>query len=157
MRRGVLLACLCGMAMAVSSAAEPKPGDDLSALQGNWKLLQCECEGKAQMRADDMKALTATYDKTDFYLYYTDLDKDGKTRVMKIAHASVGLDPTTNPRGITFELAEGVKKGARQHGIYEIAGNQLKLCYGQVTKARPTEFKSAPGSGLILETWVRTK
>jgi uncharacterized protein (TIGR03067 family) len=155
MLRSVLLLGCFGLGLSLSIAADTRPVDDLTALQGNWKPLQCEFQGKSQMTAEEMKQMTGVYEKADYYLYFVDTDKNGKPDVMQIAHANITLDPTTSPKGILFELAEGRMKGAKQHGIYEIAGNQLKLCYGPIDKPKPTEFKSTPGSGYFLETWAR--
>jgi uncharacterized protein (TIGR03067 family) len=147
---------LFALALSAAIAADPKPVDDLTALQGNWKPLQCEFQGKSQITADEMKQMTGVYDKTEYFLYFVDRTKAGKPDVMLIAHANVTLDPTASPKGITFELLEGSNKGARQHGIYEIAGNQLKLCYGPIEKPKPTKFESiSGGNGYILETWAR--
>jgi uncharacterized protein (TIGR03067 family) len=155
MLRGVLTLGVFTSALGLCIAADPKPADDLAALQGNWKPLQCEFQGKSQMSADGMKQVTSVYDKSEYFLYFVDRTNPGKPDVMLIAHANFALDPTSSPKGITFEIAEGSNKGAKQHGIYEIAGNQLKLCYGPTDKPRPTEFKSTAGNGYMLETWAR--
>jgi uncharacterized protein (TIGR03067 family) len=138
-----------------AGAAEPKPADDLASLQGNWKPLQCEYEGSPQMPADVMKQVTAVYDKNEYHLYFVDKTKDGQPKVLRLALANVALDSTTGPKSITFEFADGPLKGQKRHGIYEVAGNQLKLCYGPVDRPKPTEFKALPKSGYFLETWAR--
>ena len=61
------------------------------------------------------------------------------------------------PKSIAFEFADGPLKGQKRHGIYELAGNQLKLCYGPADKPKPTEFKAPANSGYFLETWARQK
>lgn len=155
MLRGVLMAGLFGLGLSLSMAADPKPVDDLTSLQGNWKPLQCEFQGKPQITAEGMKLMTGVYDKSEYFLYFVDRNNAGKPDVMLIAHANVKLDPSASPKGITFELLEGSNKGAKQHGIYEIAGNQLKLCYGPIDKPKPTKFESTIGDGFLLETWAR--
>ena len=149
---GMGVAAFCALS---ARAADPKPADDLASLQGNWKPLQCEYEGSPQMPADVMKQVTAVFDKNEYFLYFVDKGRDGQPKVLRLAHASVGLDTTTGPRSITFEFADGPLKGQKRHGIYEIAGNQLKLCYGPADKPRPTDFKAPPKSGYFLETWAR--
>jgi uncharacterized protein (TIGR03067 family) len=139
----------------VAVAADPKTASDLDQIQGNWKMLQCEYEGSPQMPADLMKQVTGVYDKSEYFLYFADKDPQGKPKVLLLAVANVTLNPDVNPKVISFEFAEGPKKGVKSHGIYEIVGNQLKLCYCQGDKPRPTEFKSNPGSGHFLETWAR--
>jgi uncharacterized protein (TIGR03067 family) len=160
MFRGVLLfgvlgvTGITGIATSMAVGADPKPTDDLGALQGNWKPLQCEYQGSPQMPIEVMKQVTGVYDKSEYFLYFVD-KKDGKPDVLLLAQANITLDPTSNPKGISFEFADGPLKGVKRHGIYEIAGNQLKLCYGPSDRPKPTEFKSMPGNGYFLETWAR--
>jgi uncharacterized protein (TIGR03067 family) len=162
LRVGALMGVL-GMAtlvMADPPAATPPaatPAADLDKLQGYWKPLQCDFEGKAQMPAEVMKQVTVVFDKSEYHLYFKDkeVDKDGKPIVLRLALANVALDEKASPRSITFEFADGPLKGQKRHGIYEVAGNQLKLCYGPVDKPKPTEFKAPPKSGFFLETWAR--
>jgi uncharacterized protein (TIGR03067 family) len=142
-------------AWATVSRAEDKPADDLAALQGNWKPLQCDFQGVPQMPAEVMKQVTAVFDKAEYHLYFVDKSKEGQPKALKLAVANVTLDQNSVPRSITFEFAEGPMKGQKRHGIYEVAGNQLKMCYGPIDKPRPTEFKSLPNSGYFLETWAR--
>ena len=139
------------LALADPPAATP----DLDKLQGYWKPLQCELEGKGQMPADLMKQITVVFDKSEYHLYFKDskLDKDNKPVILRLALANVSLDPAT--KSITFEFADGQLKGKKSHGIYELAGNQLKLCYGPIDKPKPTKFESPAGSGYFLETWAR--
>jgi uncharacterized protein (TIGR03067 family) len=162
MLRVALGLTLAGVAVVVVSAgvargANPQPADDLTALQGYWKPLQCEFQGVAQMTADEMTQITAVYDKSEYHLYFKEKegDKGGKPRVYRVALANVELDPTTSPKSITFVVADGPFKGQRRHGIYELAGNQLRLCYGPSERPKPTEFKSPASSGYFLETWAR--
>ncbi|GIW83816.1 MAG: hypothetical protein KatS3mg106_329 [Gemmataceae bacterium] len=137
------------------AAGEPSPGGDLAALQGQWKPLHCEYEGRAQMTPEVMKQITAVYDQNDYYLYFLDKGQDGKPRPIVLATVQITLDPTTQPKGIIFEFKDGPLKGQKRHGIYELAGNQLKLCYGPADRPRPKEFQAPAGSGYFLETWAR--
>ncbi len=137
--------------------ADPKPTDDLAAIQGYWKPLHCEYQGVPQMPSEVMSQVTVVFDKHEYHLYFKDKepDRDGKPRIYRLARANVTLDPTTSPKTITFEFADGPFKGQKRHGIYELAGNQLKLCYGPSDRPKPTEFKAGPDSGYFLETWAR--
>ena len=145
-------------AMATMVMADPPaaaPASDLDKLQGYWKPLQCDYEGKAQMPTDLMKQVTVVFDKSEYHLYFKDskTDKDNKPIVFRLAQATVALDPST--KTITLEFADGPLKGKKSHGIYELAGNQLKVCYGSVDKPKPTKFESPAGSGYFNETWMR--
>jgi uncharacterized protein (TIGR03067 family) len=48
-------------------------------------------------------------------------------------------------------------KGQISLGIYEIAGDDYKVCFAPPGKDRPKEFSSKPGSGYILQVWKRAK
>ncbi len=159
LRVGALMGVL-GVATLVM--ADPAPttnpaAGDLDKIQGYWKPLQCDLEGKGQMPTELMKQVTVVYDKNEYHLYFKDskLDKDNKPIILRLALANITLDPSTSPKSIIFEFADGPLKGKKSHGIYELAGNQLKLCYGPAEKPKPTKFESPAGSGYFLETWAR--
>lgn len=157
LRVGALMGILTVTTLAMADPPAATPAGDLGKLQGYWKPLQCELEGKGQMPPDLMKQVTVVFDQSQYFLYFKDskLDKDGKPVILRLAKANVALDEGTGPRSITFEFADGPLKGKKSHGIYELAGNQLKMCYGSVDKPKPTKFESPAGSGYFLETWAR--
>jgi uncharacterized protein (TIGR03067 family) len=127
---------------------------DLKALQGFWKPLSIVYEGKPEVAAEGMKKITGVFDQAEYHMYYVDRSKE-EPRVYKVAQMNVTLNATTTPKTFEFECASGPLKGQKRHGIYEVAGNELKLCYGPSDKPRPTQFASAPGSGHFLEVWAR--
>lgn len=132
---------------------EPPPAD-LTSLQGNWKPLSILFEGKAQMTADEMKKVTSVFDQAEYHLYYADKAKEPPT-VLKLAVMTVTLDPSTSPKSIAFEFAAGALKGQKRHGIYELTGNELKLCYGPAERPKPGQFAAPAGSGYFQEVWAR--
>ena len=156
MRRfAVAVAVAVGVLSGVAGAGgmNPPPGD-LGAVQGNWKPLQVEFEGKAQMSAEEMKKITTVFDLSEYHLYFADKDVT-PPKVLKLAVMNVTLDESTKPKSITFEYASGPLKGQKRHGIYELAGNQLKLCYGSADKPKPAAFAAPEKSGHFLEVWAR--
>ncbi len=157
-RLGVAVVCgvvgLAGVAFGVNPPTDVPPGD-LGLLQGYWKPLSVEFEGKPQMTADEMKKITAVYDQSEYHLYFKDSVKDPAAGPLKLALMNVNLDSGTSPKSFTFEFTAGPLKGQKRHGIYEIAGNQLKLCYGPVERPRPTQFSAPAKSGLFLEVWAK--
>jgi uncharacterized protein (TIGR03067 family) len=157
LRVGALLGVMGMATLVLADPPAPTPTSDLDRLQGYWKPLQCEYEGKAQMPTDIMKQVTVVFDKNEYHLYFKDKEPDAKGNpiILRLALAHVALDSATNT--ITFEFADGPLKGKKSHGIYELAGNQLKMCYGPVDKPKPTKFESPAGSGFFLETWARQK
>lgn len=156
MRRVCLAAVAAAAGILGTVTAQPPsaPTADLAVMQGNWKPLAIQHEGKSQAPVDEMAKLTAVFDGSEYHLYYADKSKNPPT-VFKLAVMTVALDPTTSPKGITFEFASGNLKGQKRHGIYEVAGNELKLCYGPADRPRPTQFAANAGSGHFFEVWAK--
>jgi uncharacterized protein (TIGR03067 family) len=149
LRFGAVAAALLGLSGV--AAADPPPGD-LGLLQGYWKPLRVEFEGKPQMTADQMQNVTVVIENAEYHLYF--VDRTGpEPRPLRLALVNVSLDPTTTPKTIVMEFAAGPLKGQKRHGIYEVTGNQLKLCYGPQEKPKPTAFVAPPNSGYFLEVW----
>jgi uncharacterized protein (TIGR03067 family) len=139
-----------GPAAGQNPPATAPPGD-LGLLQGYWKPLAVQYEGKPQMTADELKKVTVVFDQSEYHLYYKEPGKDP----IKLALMNVSLNPTTTPKSITFEFAAGALKGQKRHGIYEVAGSELKLCYGPAEKPKPTTFAAPERSGYFMEVWAR--
>src|SRR3712207_6613587 len=99
-----------GSAAGVNPPATTPPGD-LGVLQGYWKPLAVEFEGKPQMSDDEMKKVTVVFGQAEYHLYY----KDGAKDPLKLALMNVTLDSTTTPKSITFEFAAGPLKGQKRH------------------------------------------
>ena len=157
MLRFGLTAVVCGL--VGGAAAQPPAGVvpasaaavDPAAVQGYWKPLSIQFEGKPQMAADELKKVTAVIEGGEYHLYYKEPNKDP----LKLARTAVTLDPTASPKRITFEYQAGPLKGQKRHGIYEVAGNELRLCYGPADKTPPTTFAAPAGSGYFNEVWAR--
>lgn len=130
------------------------PTGDLATLQGNWKPLSIECAGQPQMSVEQLKQVTTVFDHAEYHLYYVNRSVS-PPKPLKLAVANLKLDETTSPKSISFEFSEGRLKGQKLHGIYEIAGNELKMCYGPADKSKPTTFAAPAASGLFLEVWAR--
>jgi uncharacterized protein (TIGR03067 family) len=65
------------------------------------------------------------------------------------------LDPTKSPKHVDLEhYATGVPAWP---GIYELNGDDLKVCLNLEGKARPTEFKTKAGDKCLLLVLKRKK
>jgi len=52
---------------------------------------------------------------------------------------------------------EGPNAGRTIQAIYELAGEQLTVCYQLGSGERPSEFKSAKGSQVLLVRYLRVQ
>jgi uncharacterized protein (TIGR03067 family) len=66
------------------------------------------------------------------------------------------VNPDTRPKEVDSIAEGGPRAGQLTPGIYEILdANHKRACWGPRGGTRPTEFKSPPGSGRILQYWKK--
>lgn len=121
---------------------------DAVAIQGTWKMIRGELDGKP-LTPDEIADGKVVIGPDIF----TISSKGKRAETWRYV-----LDPTKKPRAIDF--FEAKSKDAAP-GIYALEGDQLKVCWrlGEDTKSieRPTEFKSAAGSAVVLIVLQRQK
>ncbi len=69
--------------------------------------------------------------------------------------ASFTLDGSSSPKRIDYRNLAGVSKGKTQAGIYELPGDDLRICMAAPGSPRPTAFESKRGDGRSFTTWLR--
>ena len=67
------------------------------------------------------------------------------------------IDPAKTPKVIDMVPDDGPEKGKTVPGVYEIKGDELRICTAEPDKDRPTEVSSKKGSGWMLITCKRVK
>src|SRR5205823_140275 len=110
-------------------------GDDAkAALQGVWEAKSGEKDGKA-MPAEALKFIRFTF-KDDKLSIRGNFEDDSE------ATMTFSADGKKSPRQIDVNLP---KDSGKLLGIYEINGDELKICLREVNKGgagRPTEFSA---------------
>lgn len=62
------------------------------------------------------------------------------------------------PKAVDFVITKGPDKGKTQHAIYQLDGDDLKVCLTQAGSAKcPTTFDAKAGSGQMLSVLKRKK
>ena len=108
---------------------------DLKKIQGTWKFISQEMEGKARAPEDVAKLkITFTDDKWS-------VREDGKV----VQAGTHKLDPTKKPAQVDAMVTEGEGKGEKMLGIYELKGDTMKVCFDPMGKERPTGFSAKAG------------
>jgi uncharacterized protein (TIGR03067 family) len=103
--------------------------------------------GEAVVRKEGSK--TSVEIKGDKYTLKEEMGKEKSS-----TEGTFKLNPSGKPK--TFDLYEAGKKTPVE-GIYELDGDNLKLCFqlfGQ-SYPRPKEFSAKKGSGQALMVWKR--
>jgi len=133
-------------ATKVESQAAPKGKDsetkadegrnDAKSLQGEWQAVDGEKGGK-----------TIAEDPQDLRIIF----KGDEITLLGEGKMKYRLDTGKSPRELHIEVLDGELKGQTLRMIYSLEKDELKLCMPlAATKARPTEFKTKPGSNLLL-------
>ena len=71
--------------------------------------------------------------------------------------ATVVLGGSGVVRTIDYHMTGGPTAGAVQLGIFLIAGDTVRFCFGAPNAARPSDFTTTTGDGRTLSTWVRAR
>ena len=142
------IACLAAIGFAgaavpllLLAADAQKEKADRELLQGTWQITAFEEEGQK-------------VDENDQKLKERPVFEDDKIRTSDRV-LEFKLDPKQNPKHIDFTL-DGEDQG-KQKGIYELKGDDLKICIGPPDGDRPTKLETAAGSKSMLFTLKRVK
>ena len=75
----------------------------------------------------------------------------------KMSKATIKVDASKTPKTIDITAVEGDAAGMTMLGIYEVKGDELRMCRDDPGKDRPKELVSKEGSGATLAAFKRVK
>jgi uncharacterized protein (TIGR03067 family) len=130
--------------VAFKRPKRPAEEIELEKLQGTWILVSRAEGGQVVPAKDDSITFTFTGNKWTW--------KNGDT----LAQAGILklVDLNNTPKSYDNECTDGVNKGAKAKGIYQVEGDTFKYCEGA---NRPTDFTTKAGDGTYCCTWKRAK
>lgn len=139
------LAVALTLATAAGGRAAPVPENTPEAvmkkLEGKWKVVSAEEQGKP---FDKLNGATFTFKGKSFRVESEGAPED----------QSYTVDPARKPAAFDFMP----DKEKTIHGIYLLEGDRLKLCIRtKPGEEAPKEFKTAPGSDVLLVVLQRSK
>jgi RNA polymerase sigma factor (sigma-70 family) len=119
---------------------------ELKALQGKWRVVKIEVDGK-ELLPEDIAKIQFTIKDNEIEQTTAGVDQPEK---MKIA-----LKPGASPKEIDLTPLTGPEdfKGKTAPGIYKLTDDTLTMCgakFDQRDKGRPKEFKADDGVSLIV-------
>jgi uncharacterized protein (TIGR03067 family) len=119
---------------------------DMARLEGEWSMVSGQINGKAMPDA--------------FLKGSRRVAKDAVTTVtiggMPFMKAKFTIDPSKKPKTIDYLMLEGLTKGKKQFGIYELDGDTVRFCFASPGKERPDDFTAKEGSGRTLSVWKKS-
>ena len=124
-----------------------KARNEMEKLIGTWACVSGSVDGNPLPEATARELKLKLTEKT----YTTTRGED------TLFESTYTIDPGTTPRSIDIVGTEGELAGKTAQGIYEVDGDDLKLCYTMPGHDRPKAFESKPGSGAFFVVWKRVK
>ena len=119
---------------------------DPSVLAGTWIMVRAELEGEAAPELVTQKTVLQL-DATTYSVVF-----DGQIT----DRGTYELGAMADGRTITLKGDSGPNAGRVVHGIYQLVGDRLRVCYGLEGTA-PTAYVTAPGSRRYLATYRRAR
>jgi uncharacterized protein (TIGR03067 family) len=142
------LVLAAGLLLAAGEPQDDVVKKETAKLQGTWKFVSMEVEGKKKPD-EEMKKFTLTVRGDQWTVEFKNESEIGTA--MSQAPSKFKVDPTQKPRAIDFLLPNGKVLW----GIYTLDKDGLTVCYGQAKGGRPTAFATGPDSRLILYVLLR--
>jgi uncharacterized protein (TIGR03067 family) len=119
---------------------------ELKKLTGTWQLVNGELAGN-KFPEEAAKSTKLVIADSTYVVTVGEGKDEGTVRVM----------PAESPKAMDISGTNGPNKGRTFLAIYELDGDNLKVCYDLAGKKRPTEFKTQAGGKLFLAIYKRQK
>jgi uncharacterized protein (TIGR03067 family) len=133
-----------------SVAQSPAAQRDYELLSGTWQLTRGVDNGKA-VPANVTRNTVLVTDRNTFRF-------PKASRVGTAPAGHFAINPNTRPKQVDSIAEGGPNSGQVTHGIYEIIdATHQRACWGPPGGPRPTEFKSSPRSGRMLQYWMKIR
>jgi RNA polymerase sigma factor (sigma-70 family) len=136
---------------AVAPTGRNEPREDKDRLQGTWTVIAHDTLGRPASKEFLARKHQWVFRGDKLTLK----DKDGVGQ-----EGTFRIDPRKKPRVLDATFPGGLAPGARAvvpekeilRGIYDLDGDNLKICYSYSPRDRPTEFVSRadPPAGLVV-------
>jgi uncharacterized protein (TIGR03067 family) len=133
--------------LMLGTDGENPTAEEASRLEGVWRFDSVEVDG---VKRPDLP----------FAANKVIILKDGRFVIMQgkqITHGIMNLDISKTPKQYDSTITSGPAKGQSFPVIYDLQGDTFKLCGPYAGGARPTEFATSAGSGLVMQVLKREK
>jgi uncharacterized protein (TIGR03067 family) len=122
----------------------------MDQVQGSWTTTSLVFNGRDVSNED--------YARLRFVFKGEEAVIEGSDQVKK-EYARIGFkfDPSATPHLVDMTVKAGSQKDVVIEGIFEIKGDELKICARVIGNERPTDFTSADNSNVALIVLKREK
>lgn len=146
--RTLICVTLASLFVIGIAAAGDDAKADLKRLQGTWQVVSAISKGE-KVPAEDIFELELVIEGDKI-----NVREKGKVQ----ERMTFKIDPAKKPPAIDFTHTDGPKKDKVDHAIYQLDGDNLKICVNEESGgARPRAFASNAGSTYSLVVLKRAK
>ena len=131
-------ACLFVTALLLGAGGADAEKKELARFAGNWDLSSLTYDGE-----DHKLKFTIAFKGTEGKVEGND---DIKRQYAKIKFK---LDPVAKPAAMDITIADGSQTDATMQAIYELKGDELRICAKVVGAGRPKDFAAPEGSSCV--------
>jgi len=104
--------------------------DDTKAFQGTWTIVDRKADTK-----EPVTAPTVVFEGDKYKI---------KAGDKVVEEGTFKVDGAKSPKQIEVAATQGMDKGKKWHGIYEIDGDTMRAVVGPTDKDRPTKYDDPP-------------
>ena len=122
--------------------------DDSKRMQGDWKGVLLDVDGKAAGVKEREAPVKVVVIGDKYFTYFAE---------KPLTEGTLKLDPSKSPGHIDAVHTAGPWKGMTQAGLYEFKGAEMKIVWAEPNKDRPASFKTLSGTGQVLLGYKRAK
>jgi uncharacterized protein (TIGR03067 family) len=149
MKSRLLVIVTANLVLAADSSNEDAAKREREKLQGVWTLVAADFAGET---TPEKGAKVSVEIKGDKYTLKVEMGKEKSS-----TEGTFKLNPSGKRKTFDFKY-EAFGRKTPTEGIYELDGDNLKLCFQLFEgNPRPKEFSAKKGSGQALMVWKREK
>jgi uncharacterized protein (TIGR03067 family) len=137
----MILAVLALVAVDAADADDEKVKKEREQLQGKWRVVAMEINNEKPPEEEAKKMLIVIKDDV-LTAHFEDQNRSEE--------GTIKIDPAVKPKIMDFTFTKGDQKDRKLEGIYELDKDDLKICIKLMGNDRPTEFKGAADTILLV-------
>jgi uncharacterized protein (TIGR03067 family) len=136
---------LAAVLLSATVATADDKNDDRKAFQGMWTIVDRKKGGDKDK--EPVTAPTVVFEGDKYKI---------KAGDKVIEEGTFTVDGSKSPKHIEVAVTEGMDKGKKWHGVYELKDDTMRAVVGPTNKDRPTKFDNPP-EGVRSFTLKRAK
>jgi uncharacterized protein (TIGR03067 family) len=147
MRWHAVLVVATAFLLAADTPDEGAVKKDLKKLEGTWKVVGFEHDGK-KSGEEELKDWKIVIAGDKYTMMVGNITEEGTFKIV----------PGKKPKWVDTTPSEGANKGQTRRGIYELKDDDAKMCIASIGKEeRPKEFAAQAGDDNYVWIFKREK